>query len=145
MAVKRFEQGLYTLSHPEKYLGDPTKVRYMSSWELHLHKFFDNNTRVLKWASEEIAIPYIKPTDGKLHRYFPDYWVEYINKDGVIVREIIELKPASQTRMPRKGAKTSLYEHLTLAVNMAKWQAAEVWCKQRGIKFRIVTEKSVFK
>lgn len=141
--AKNFRQGYYTPVNPEKYVGDPTKICYRSSWELEVHKFFDNNTRVLRWASEELAIPYIKPTDGKLHKYYPDYWVEYITKDGEIIKEVIELKPLSQTRRPR--GKASLYEHLTLAVNMAKWQAAEVWCKQHGVKFRIITERSVFK
>lgn len=133
------------MKHPEKYVGDINKVCYRSSWELEVHKFFDNNTRVVRWASEEIAIKYIKPTDGKVHRYFPDYWVEYINKDGEIVREIIEVKPIGQTRLPRKNTKHALYEHLTLAVNMAKWKAAMEWCKANGMTFRIVTEKGIFK
>lgn len=145
MAGKNFKQGYYTLKHPEKYIGDASKVVYRSSWELELHSFFDNNSRVLKWASEEIAIQYIKPTDGRIHKYYPDYWVEYVNKEGVVIQEIIECKPLAQTRLPRGKAKQSLYEQLTLAVNMAKWSAAREWCKQRGMNFRIVTERSVFK
>jgi hypothetical protein len=145
MAGKHYKQGYYTLVNPSKYVGDPAKVCYRSSWELELHKFFDNNTRIVRWSSEEIAIPYLKPTDGKLHKYYPDYWVEYINKDGEILREIIELKPIAQTRLPRGNSKHKLYEHLQLTVNLAKWRAAEAWCKQHGMKFRIVTERSVFK
>jgi hypothetical protein len=107
--------------------------------------FLDNNERVLRWGSEEIVIPYVKPTDGRVHRYFPDFWVEYVNKDGEILQEIIEVKPKSQTRKPRANSKHQLYEQATLAINMAKWQAANAYCKERNMKFRIVTEKSVFK
>lgn len=142
---KRFLQGYYTLKNPHKYVGDPTKVVYRSSYELEMHNFLDANTRVLHWSSEEIVIPYIKPTDGKMHRYFPDYWVEYVNKDGEILQEIIEVKPRSQTRKPRPNSKQKLYEQITLAVNMAKWTAAKHFCDQNNMKFRIITERSVFK
>lgn len=114
----------------------------MSSYELEMHKFLDNNERVLRWGSEEIAIPYIKPTDGKLHKYYVDYFVEYINKDGEIVRELIEIKPFKETHKPRKQ---NLREQITFAINVAKWQAATIFAKQNGWKFRIVTEKSIFK
>ena len=143
--ARNYKQGYYTLKFPEKYLGDPSKVVYRSSWEFELHRFFDNNTRVLAWSSEEIAIPYVKPTDGRIHRYYPDYYIEYIDRNGVIRKEIIELKPIAQTRQPRSNSKHALYEQATFAVNKAKWQAALVYCKSRGIEFRIATEKSVFK
>jgi len=48
--TSRFKQGLYTPRNPQKYLGDPEKIRYMSSWEYETHKFFDNNEKVLQWA-----------------------------------------------------------------------------------------------
>jgi len=140
--MARFVQGYYTLKNPHKYIGDPSKVRYMSSYELEMHKFLDNNERVLHWGSEEIAIPYIKPTDGKVHKYYVDYFVEYINKDGEIVKELIEVKPFKETHKPRKQ---NLYEQITFAINVAKWQAATLFAKQQGWKFRIITEKSIFK
>lgn len=142
---KRFTQGHYTPKNPEKYVGDIAKCVYRSSYELEMHTFLDSNTRVLRWNSECVAIPYIKPTDGKLHRYFPDYWVEYVNKDGEILQEIIEVKPKSQTRAPRRTGKQSLYERVQFAVNIAKWEACKRWCDQNGMKFRIITERSIFK
>lgn len=138
-----FSQGYYTLTNPEKYIGDKDKIRFMSSWEYEAHKFFDNNTRVLKWSSEPIGIPYMKPTDQRLHKYYPDYYCEYVDTDGVIHKELIELKPMSQVQRPRSGA--NAYEQLTYAVNMAKWEAAEIYCKQHGLDFRIITEHSVFR
>lgn len=141
----RFRQGFYTPRHPEKYIGDVTKIRFMSSWELETHQFFDNNPNVLHWSSETIAIPYMKPTDGRIHKYYPDYFVEYINSAGEVVQEIIEVKPAAQTKAPRKTHKHALYEQLTYAINTAKWEAAVRFCAERNIKFRIITEKSIFK
>lgn len=144
--MSNFKQGIYTLRNPEKYLGDPNNVVYRSSWELNMHKFLDNNPNVIKWASEEIAIPYLKPTDKKIHRYFPDYYVEYKDRFDNICKEIIEVKPATQTKAPRKGnRKNILYEQLTYAINIAKWQAANEFCKKHGIKFKIVTENQLFK
>lgn len=146
MAGKHFQQGWYELKNPHKYVGtDPSKIRYMSSYEYETHTFFDCNDRVLRWSSESIVIPYLKPTDGRIHKYYPDYWVEFINKDGEVVQEVIEVKPASQTKAPRKNNKHVLYEQLMWAVNTAKWQACEAYCQQHGMKFRIITEKSIFK
>lgn len=142
---KRFVQGYYKPRNPHKYAGDVDKIVYRSSYELQMHTFLDNNERVLRWSSEEVVIPYVKPTDGKIHRYFPDYWVEYVNKDGEILQEIIEVKPKSQTRSPRKNSKSLLYEQRTLAINMAKWAAADAFCKAHNMRFRIITERSVFK
>lgn len=151
MAFK-YKQGYYTPKHPEKYIGDVNKIVYRSSYELEVNQFFDNNPRVLKWASEEIAIPYVKPTDGRVHKYYPDYIVCYINKDGEILWELIEVKPLEQTRKSRsRNPKIKLYEDLTYAVNVAKWQQAEAWCRKRTeetgypYKFRILTQKSIFK
>lgn len=143
--ASKFKQGYYNPKHPEKYVGDVSKIRYMSSWELQAHRFFDNNTRVLRWSSEEIAIPYLKPTDNRVHKYYPDYWVEYVNREGEIVQEIIEVKPAQQTRLPKTNSKHRLYEQLTYAVNQSKWAACQQWCNARGMKFRIVTEHSLFR
>ena len=141
-------KGIYTPRNPGKYVGDATTIRYMSSWELSVHQFFDNNPNVLRWSSEEIAIPYVKPTDGRVHRYFPDYWIEFKDRSGNVIQEIIEVKPDAQTRQPRrqgKARKTQLYEQVTYAINIAKWQAATQFCKKKGIVFRILTEKELFR
>lgn len=139
--MSRFRQGKYTPRHPEKYIGNVNTIRYMSSWELRLFQFLDNNPNILRWASEEIAIPYIKPTDGKVHRYFPDCYVEYQNKYGQIVKEILEVKPKEQTRLSKRA---KLVEAVTFAINKAKWAAADEWCKQRGLTFRVITQDALF-
>lgn len=144
--AKTFRQGVFEPKHPEKYVGNVDNIVYRSSWELKFNQFCDNNPNILRWASEEIKIPYIKPTDNRVHHYYPDYWIEYKNKSGQVVREIIEVKPSTQTRAPRrKKARQQLYEQLTYAINIAKWTYAKKWCEERGIKFRIVTEKELFR
>lgn len=141
----KFTQGLYIPKNPEKYIGNINKIRFMSAWELETHQFLDNNPNVVRWSSETIAIEYIKPTDGKLHKYYPDYYVEYKNQHGELIREIIEVKPKAQTSAPRGGRKVSLYEATTWAVNKAKWNAAARFCAKHGILFRIVTEKKIYR
>lgn len=144
--ARSFKQGWYTPKHPEKYVGKLDKIRYMSSWELKTHKFLDNNPNILKWSSEEIAIPYVKPTDNRVHRYFPDYWVLFRNKQGQNIQEIWEVKPFSQTRKPRsRKTKTRLYEDAQYIINMAKWSAAQQFCNKYNLKFRILTEKDLYR
>lgn len=138
-----FKQGFFTPRNPKKYVGDLDKIVFRSSWEEHMCKFFDSNPNVIRWSSEEIYIPYIKPTDGQVHRYFPDYWVEYQNANGNILQEIIEVKPADQVQIQRKK-QLSEYDKITYAINRAKWVAAAQFCKQKNIKFRILTEESIF-
>ena len=148
MARRSYSQGWYTPRNPTKYKGDTEKIRYMSSWEQRTHEFLDGNPHILAWSSEEIPIPYVKPTDGKVHRYFPDYWVKYRNKKGEIVEEIWEVKPEKQTKQPtRRGKrkKQQLVESITYAINIAKWRAAQSYCKKRGLTFRIITETALFR
>lgn len=147
--MKTFRTGYFHPTNPQKYMGDATKIVYRSSWELRAFRFFDNNLKVLKWSSEELVIPYVSPLDGKVHRYFPDCFVEYINSEGEVVQEVIEIKPHKQTKAPTKSrgkrTKTVIFEQATYEVNKAKWEAAIQWCETRGLKFRIVTENSLFK
>lgn len=137
-----FQQGWFTPRNPEKYIGDVTKIRYMSSWELNFHTMLDGNPNVLAWSSESVAIPYISPLDGRMHKYFPDYLIKYQTGDGNIKMEMIEVKPMKQVKKPTK--RSSQYEQATFVVNMAKWAAAKAYCEANGIAFRIVTEEQLF-
>ncbi len=142
----RFLQGYYQPKNVDKYIGDLDKIVYRSSWELTFMNFLDNNKNIVKWASEPFPIPYIKPTTKRVHRYYPDFYVEYADKDGEAKKELIEVKPLQQTRRCRsKNPKTKLYEDITFAINMAKWEAAKSFCDNQGITFRILTEREIFK
>lgn len=143
-----WKKGKFIPKHPEKYIGDVDNIIFRSSWEQSFCQSLDNNPNILKWNSEEIAIPYVKPTTGRVHKYYPDFWVKYKNKHGQVIQEMIEIKPAKQTRQPTirgKRKKYQLQESLTFEINKAKWTAAQLFCTKYGIKFRIVTEHHLFK
>lgn len=144
-----YKQGKFTPVHPEKYLGDVTNIVFMSSYELQSFEFLDSNPNVLHWASEEIEIPYMKIQPDKTFRpakYYPDLYVEYQDRNGRIQKEVIEIKPLKQTKRSRsRNPATKLQEDYNYAVNILKWDAAKAWCAQRGIKFSISTEKSIFR
>jgi len=142
--LAKWRQGFYKVRNPDKYVGNLNEVVFRSSWELSMNQFLDNNPNILRWSSEELIIPYLKPTDKKVHRYFPDYWIEYKNRDGKIVQEVLEVKPDNQVNVGRKKRITN-YERITYAINIAKWEAATKYCNDRGIKFRILTEKQMFR
>lgn len=139
--MSKFHQSIYYPRNVEKYKGSKYPIA-RSSWERSFMEYFDNNPQVLEWASEPFPIPYVKPTDGKVHRYFPDFAVIYQNTNGEIRKELIEVKPYAQSRPSRsKNPQRRLAESVTYAVNTAKWVAAQAWCQKNGFAFRILTEK----
>ncbi len=139
----KYYQGRFQPKFPEKYRGDPKNIIYRSSWELNCMAYFDRNPDVVWWASEEFAIPYVSPIDGKRHRYFPDFIVKTKNGDVVV----FEVKPASQSKPPEvKSRITKKYvnEVKTWGINQAKWKAAEEFCADRQWKFQVLTEQQLF-
>tara|TARA_B100000609_G_scaffold147700_1_gene119368 strand:- start:3947 stop:4387 length:441 start_codon:yes stop_codon:yes gene_type:complete len=138
--------GKFKPSYPGKYKGDPTNIIYRSLWERKFMVWCDRNINVEEWGSEEIIIPYISPVDGRVHRYFPDFYVRARTKTGGKTRLIIEVKPLKQTQTPKKQqrrTKRYLNEVRTYAVNDAKWKAAREYCKDRQMVFMILTEKEL--
>lgn len=127
--------------NPQKYVGDVEAIFARSTWEVSVMKYFDSHQDVLRWGSEEIVIPYLSPLDNRVHRYFPDFFVEYLDKDGNILKEIVEVKPLHESE--ERYAKNDRSKD-ALAVNEAKWKSASIFCEQRGMKFRVLTEKSIF-
>ena len=136
--------GRFKPKNYKKYKGDPTNVFYRSLWERRFMVYCDNNPNILEWGSEEIIIPYKSPLDKKVHRYFPDFFIKYKNSSGKIIREIIEVKPKrhlSPPKEPKRKTKRYLGEVNTYIINQAKFKAAEEFCKDRKLGFRILTEE----
>ena len=136
--------GKFKPKNYKKYRGDPTKIYYRSLWERRFMVYCDNNSKIIEWGSEEIIIPYKSPLDKKVHRYFPDFFVKYKNSSGKIIREIIEVKPKrhlSPPKEPKRKTKRYLGEVNTYIINQAKFKAAEEFCKDRKLGFRILTEE----
>ncbi len=140
MATK-FARGKFNMTQPEKYVG--TKMpTYRSSWEFQFMRFCDTHKSVQKWASEAISIPYKDPLTGRQTIYVPDFFIQYLDKNNTMHVELIEVKPASQTILERVGK--NKYNQAQYVKNQAKWAAANIWCKQQGIKFRILNENDMF-
>lgn len=143
-------KGRYSPKHPEKYKGDPTKIIYRSLWERRFMQHCDDNRNVLSWASEEVIIPYKDPTSGKNRKYYPDFWVKYVDKEGNICIRLIEVKPKRQLKEPDPSKKYNtptgrlsrkyVNEVKMYAVNQAKFKAAKEFCLDRKWQFQILTE-----
>lgn len=143
----KYYKGRFSPKNPQKYIGDPTNIIYRSLWELRVMRYLDDNSNVLEWRSEEIAIPYVSPVDNRYHRYFPDFIIKVKTSDGKTQTMMIEVKPKNQTKEPTKKKKITkqyINEVTTWGVNQSKWKAAEEYCLDRGWKFKILTEDEIF-
>lgn len=151
MSKGKFKQGIFYPKNPNKWVLSSKSItqgkciRFMSSWELKVMRFLDENTEILKISSEPFAIPYISPKDNKEHRYYPDFIVK--TKDSVF---LVEVKPFSQTqkpkqpkRMTQKSRERYIDEVYTYETNQAKWKAAQELCELKNIKFLILTEREI--
>ena len=139
--MANWAQGIFTPTNPQKYIGKHSP-KYRSGWEFTFMQFCDKNDAVLKWASEAIAIPYMNPITGKRANYIPDFFIVYQNKYGKQIAEMVEIKPKKQSLIESRTA--SARDRAIVAVNHAKWAAANAYCKQNGFKFRVVTEDDLF-
>ncbi len=155
----RFKQGYFNPSNdPGKYIGDITNIIYRSSWELRWMNYCDSNPKVVRWSSESIEIPYYHPIKEKVYNYYVDFYVELLQEDGEIQKNLIEVKPKSQIpeeyggkkpllegeRITLKKMKSYNYQLKTYIVNKVKFDSAKKYAESRGWKFAIVTEEDLF-
>ena len=141
-----YKQGVYIPANASKYRGNHRNIFYRSSWERIFMKWCDKNPNIIEWGSEEFWIPYTCPTDNKVHRYYPDFYIKVREQTGKLKKYIIEIKPDKQTKVPVQGKRTRkqfLYESNTFLKNQAKWKAARKYCKKRQAEFLIFTEKEL--
>ena len=91
-------------------------------------------------------IPYRHPIDGRVHRYFPDVWLETQTPTGPRVF-LVEIKPKAQTeiRTVKRKTRKFLREAAVVAVNHAKWDAAKAYCADRNWTFLVLTEEHLFR
>jgi len=139
-------KGRYQPSCPKKYKGNPTKIIYRSLWELKFMKYCDSNKNILEWGSEEVIVPYRSPIDNRYHRYFPDFYIKVRENTGKIKKYIIEVKPQKQCIEPKvqkKKTRSYVYQVCEYAKNQAKWKAAEEYCMDRGLEFKVLTENEL--
>jgi hypothetical protein len=74
--------------------------------------------------------------------YIPDVFLRYRTKNNKICTEIIEIKPRKQSLIE---GKMSERDRMVVAINQAKWRAANAWCKKAGIVFRVLNEDAMFR
>jgi hypothetical protein len=146
MKLHKTYKGKYKLKNPEKYVGDKDNVVYRSSWERRMMNYFDQTDSVIRWASEPFPIPYYNNIKGRIARYFPDFLIQSIDKNGHKQTTLIEVKPYSETIEPRKRkrqTKKYLREVLTYDINRSKWESAKQYCEKKNWQWLIITEKDV--
>ena len=140
-------KGRYFPTNPKKYRGNPNQIIYRSLWERKVMVYCDKNDAIIEWGSEEIIVPYLSPMDGKIHRYFPDFYMKVRQADGSTKKFIIEVKPKSQCKQPIKNPKrrtTKWFNEVkTFAINQAKWKSAKEFCEDKGMEFKIFTEDHI--
>ena len=138
--MSKFANGIYKVKNPAKYVGK-NNPKYRSGWEHAFMRFCDTNDNILQWASESINIPYRNPITGKQSIYVPDFLITYRDKNNQLKAEMIEIKPKKQSVLE---SKQSARDRAVVAVNYAKWDAAQKWSKANGLYFRIITEDQIF-
>ncbi len=139
--MRNTAKGRFVPKNPEKYVGGHDPI-YRSSCEHTFMLFCDNNPAVEQWASEAVKIPYRDPLTGKNTVYVPDFLIVYTDKNLKRHAELIEIKPNNQAI--REAVGKNPHNQAQYIKNLAKWEAAQAWCKGRGIKFRVVSERDIF-
>lgn len=130
----------YKPKNISKYIGNLDNIICRSLWERNVCKFLDENESIIKWSSEEIAVPYINPIDNKVCNYYPDFLVQFKSNEK-LQTWMLEVKPKKQTFLKENASKK---EKITWLINNAKWQAANKYCSENNIIFKIITEKELF-
>jgi hypothetical protein len=140
--ARKFIQGKFTPKNPLKYVGDVNNIIYRSGWEKFFLNWCDNNHQVVKYASEELIIPYTSPIDYRTHRYFPDFMMIVQPNTGPSKKVLVEIKPHKERFPPTGKRKTKALNEavMTYHVNQAKWAAAEKWCTKNGFVFMVLDE-----
>ena len=145
-------KGWYKLLNPEKFVAPIDEhmksykdgaVNFKSRLELRAIKYADFNKHIVKWSLEPFHIKYVKPTDGQIHRYFIDLFIEFSSGDKFIV----EVKSKGETippKPPKNNNQKALVNYQralqTYAINEAKWNAAKEFAAKQKMRFIILTE-----
>lgn len=140
-------------------------VYYRSSWEKKIMHWLDYKKEIIKWGAECMRIPYqmthFENGDMKIkeHSYFPDFYYEMRNKDGVLKQVVVEVKPMKDYKMvqalnegrlevPESGIKKLKnfeYDLKQAQRNREKWNSMIKWCDKKGFEFIIITEEHLKK
>jgi hypothetical protein len=96
--------------------------KFRSGWEEKVMVHLDSDPTVERWTYEQTVIEYLSNIrTKKIRRYYPDFFVRYL--DGR--EEIVEVKPKRK---------------LDQVTVKKKAEAARLWCSDRGMTYRMLTE-----
>ena len=147
----KYRQGYFKPKNPNKYKGDITQIIYRSGWEFKFLKFCDENSMVIEYSSEPLAIDYWNSVDKKQSKYWIDGWMKTKNKDGIIKEWLIEIKPnkfikppSSPKRLTEKQTLNYIRHTKAYLINTDKFRAAKAWATAHNMKFGIITENFLF-
>ena len=139
-------KGRYQIINAAKYRGNINQIIYRSSWEFKFMRWCDTNPSVMEWGSETMIIPYKSPVDNKIHRYFVDFYIKVKDRQSVIGKYLVEIKPEKFTKppvIPKRQTKRFIDEVFQYGVNQSTWKAADEYCLNHGMKFLVLTEKDL--
>ena len=142
--MRRSYKGLFKPTQPKKYVGNTSQIVYRSLLERKFMRYCDLNDDIIYWASEELPIRYFNPLDKKYHRYFPDFVVKTVKNE----KYMVEIKPSRQVdkpKTPKRKTRSYMIESFNYIKNQAKWQAARKYCDDKGMSFKLITEKDLGK
>lgn len=145
--IPKYIQGKFVPTEIHKYKGNPNNIFFRSLWEYHLFQWLDKSKSVIEWGSETVVVPYVSPIDKKLHRYYIDLYAKIIDKDGVVRKYLIEVKPYKETVKPKTLNENSAKYNKSIIrfyQNLAKWQAASEFAEKNGMKFILLTERELY-
>lgn len=135
------------LRNPDKLINGVCVIR--SKLEEKFALWCDRCTNVIAWSSESMYVTYYDPLSRRTRRYYPDFCVTVIDKNGDKRDYLVEIKMARETKVPKlsMGKHPNKYrkEKALFEKNMAKWNAAAHYCRQNGAEFKLVTENMLDK
>lgn len=141
------KSGVFNPLNKSKYKG-LYPIIFRSSLELSFMQLCDSSSSIKEWSSETYIVDYISPKDNRKHRYYPDFLIKVEKEDSKLETIIIEIKPSTQTKKPKKpkritSSSISNYNKnlMVWAINNAKWGAAKKVAENLNYKFIILTEK----
>jgi len=130
----------------KSYNESSGSIEYKSSLELNAFRYADFNKHIVRFSVEPFNIKYLKPSDGLLHRYYVDMFLEFEGGHKFIV----EIKSFNETILPKKSKKFTQKRERnynksmqTYAINTAKWDAARKFAELNNMQFIILTEKEL--
>jgi len=121
-------KGKFTPNNKNKFLGKKDPI-YRSLWERRFMMYCDRSEAIKFWDSESFHIPYMHPKEKRMRNYYPDFYVDYIDRYGNPRKKLIEIKPRYQMKWH---------------INRAKWAAAKEYCDEYNMEFQVLTERELF-